>query len=211
MIILLGSQKGGCGKSTLSTNIAAALASQGKDVILVDADRQGTASNWIAERETLEGVPTVFSVQKYDSIKTTLLDLASRYEYVVVDSAGRDSAELRSALLAADLLIIPSRPSQADLDTLDHVAKMVTMAKDFNEGLKVKVVLTMCPTNPSIKELEQSKEYLADFPEFELTGTFISDRKIYRDALSDGKGVIELDNKKAKNEITSLINEVVSG
>lgn len=49
-ILLIGSQKGGCGKSTLAANISAALAHAGKDVVLVDADRQCTAANWAGDR-----------------------------------------------------------------------------------------------------------------------------------------------------------------
>ena len=107
MIILIGSQKGGCGKSTTAANICAELARQGKDVILVDADRQGTASNWVTDRNGQENLPVVHSIQKFDNIRETLLDLAKRYEYVVVDSAGRDSRELRTGMTAAHVLLVP--------------------------------------------------------------------------------------------------------
>jgi len=60
MILLIGSQKGGCGKSTLATNIAAALSVQKKDVMLVDADRQGSSSNWFLDRSENTAVPQVY-------------------------------------------------------------------------------------------------------------------------------------------------------
>jgi len=101
MIILLGSYKGGCGKSTLATSLAAMLAGAGGDVVLVDADKQSTASTWAADREADPSLPAVACVQKYDNIRQTLLDLDRRYSHVVVDCAGHDSKELRTGMTAA--------------------------------------------------------------------------------------------------------------
>ena len=210
MIILIGSQKGGCGKSTTAANICAELARQGKDVILVDADRQGTASNWVTDRNGQENLPVVHSIQKFDNIRETLLDLAKRYEYVVVDSAGRDSRELRTGMTAAHVLLVPFRPSQPDLDTLPKLNDIITQALDINEALRPCAVLTMAPTNPVINETQEAKDYLADFPILNLLNTVIRDRKIYRDCMSEGKGVVEMDNGKAKAEIQCLVQELIS-
>lgn len=208
MIILLGSQKGGCGKSTLSTNLSAALASSGHDVVLVDADRQGTAARWCADREAAETKPTIHCVQKYENIKSTLTDLAARYEIVIVDTAGHDSQELRTAALAADTLVIPFRPSQPDLDTISHIARVVETTKDFNEKLRALAVITMAPTNPSVKEIDEAKQFFDDCPNINLMSTIIHDRKTYRDCIAEGLGVIEKDNAKAKDEISQLIEEI---
>ena len=129
MIILIGSQKGGCGKSTLAVNIAAELARLKKDVCLVDADRQGTSSRWSQDRAGSSYAP-VHCVAQFDNIHATLKDLGTRYGFVVVDVAGRDSRELRTGMLAADILLTPFRPSQPDLDTLPHLVEVATQAKD---------------------------------------------------------------------------------
>ena len=125
MILLIGSQKGGCGKSTTTASICAALAGQGKDIVLVDADRQATAANWANDRQQEENLPPVHCIQKYDNIRPTLIDLDKRYEYVVVDAAGRDSRELRTGMTAAHILIVPFRPSQPDLDTLPYMLSLI--------------------------------------------------------------------------------------
>ena len=130
MIILIGSQKGGCGKSTTAVNICAELASLGNDVVLVDADRQCTAANWISDRLSKPNVPKVHCVQKYDNIRETLLDLNQRYGFVVVDAAGRDSRELRTGMTACHVLIVPFRPSQPDLDTLPKLREIISQAID---------------------------------------------------------------------------------
>jgi len=209
MIILIGSQKGGSGKSTTSVNIAALLAGKGKDVVLVDADRQSTAANWASDRDELEDVGKVHCVQKYDNIRETLSDLKGRYEYVVVDAAGRDSKELRTGLTAADILVIPFRPSQPDLDTLPKMVELIDQAKDFNPDLEVYGLITMAPSNPMVNEAKEAKAYLSDYPDIKLLKTIIRDRKVYRDAMSEGLGVVEMKNPKAKEEVQLLVNEVL--
>ena len=209
MIILFAGQKGGSGKSTLASNAAAWLANKGRDVMLVDADRQGTCSRWSEYREEDSNLPAVQCVQKYERITAALKDLDSRYEYVICDVAGRDSTEMRSAFLAADIAHHPFRPSQADLDTLPHVAEIVAAAADLNPGITCYAMLTMAPTNPVINEAKEAADFLQDYPELKTLQTIVRDRKAYRDALSEGKGVCELKNEKAAAEIEALMNEVV--
>lgn len=207
MIILLGSQKGGCGKSTIAINIACSLANLGKDVVLVDADPQQNAANWVKDREQTT-LPKVHCIQRYGDIKNTLKDLNQRYEDVVVDVAGHDSKELRTAMLVADVLIVPFRPSQLDLDTLPHLSEVIDQALSFNDALKVYGLLTLAPTNKANKEIGQANDYLADFPLLKPLMTVIHDRKIYRDVLADGKGVVEANNAKASTEFKALMQEL---
>ncbi|ESK36590.1 hypothetical protein P256_02502 [Acinetobacter nectaris CIP 110549] len=208
MILLIGSQKGGCGKSTIAINIAAFLASSDKDVVLVDADRQQSSANWVKDRDETD-LKKVHCIQRYDDVKSTLKDLVNRYEYVVVDVAGHDSKELRTAMLVADKIIVPFRPSQFDLDTLPHLTEIIDQAQSFNQHLKAFGLLTLAPTNPSVSEVQQASEYLADFPIFTALQSVIHDRKVYRDSISEGKGVTEANNPKAKNEFESLMREIL--
>jgi len=209
MIILIGSQKGGAGKSTTAINVCSMLANQERDVVLVDADKQATAANWAAYRAENEALPVVHCVQKYDNIRQTLLDLDKRYEYVVVDAAGRDSRELRTAMTAANIMIMPLRPSQADLDTLPTMQEIITGAKDINPTLKVYGLLTMASTNPVVKEESEALEFLNEYAEIIPLKTIIRERKVYRDAMSSGNGVNELTNSKAKREMESMLEEIV--
>ena len=209
MIILVGSQKGGCGKSTTTASICAALAVQNKDVVLLDADRQATAANWASDREQDDTLPPVHCIQKYDNIRSTLIDLDKRYEYVVVDAAGRDSRELRTGMTAAHILIVPFRPSQPDLDTLPYMQEVITQAQDLNPDLQVVGLLTMNPTNPSVNEEAEAREYFQEFPIIKPLATMIYDRKVYRDSMSFGRGVTEMKNPKAKTEIENLLREIL--
>ena len=207
MITVICSQKGGTGKSTLATNLCVFLAKEGRDIVLVDGDRQETASNWVSDRDDNPELMKVHSVQKYDNIKSTIQDLSSRYEYVIVDVAGHDSKEMRTALLAADIALVPTQCSQPDLGTLHKLEKIIDQAKEFNEKLQVFTLFSRTPTNPCIKEIKEAREYMDDL-NLQVLNTCISERKVYRDAIKQGKGVLELGNSKAINEIKSLVEEI---
>jgi len=207
MIIILGSQKGGCGKSTIATNLAAVAAHNGRDVVLLDTDSQCTSATWAADREETSASP-VACVQRVGNITATAKELDNKYDLVIIDAGGRDSQELRTGLLAADLLISPFKPSQADLDTVFQLSDVVRQAQDFNTSLKAMAVLTMSPTHPANTEIQVSKDYLSEH--MTVLDCLLYDRKAYRDALSMGLGVIEHTDKKAQNEITALYNEITN-
>ena len=212
MVIVIGSQKGGVGKSTIAVNLCTVLAHQGKDVILVDSDRQSSSSNWAEDRSENPNLPQVNFVQKYDNLRATLKDLNTRYEYVIVDAAGRDSKELRTSLVVANILLMPVRPSQFDLDTVPTMQEMVAEVKEeLNPDLKFKAVLSMVSTNPVIHEADEAEKYLLDCNDIELLKVTISERKVYRDSIYAGRGmgVIEMDNAKAKKEMTNLVKELL--
>jgi len=208
MILLFGGEKGGTGKSTLSTNLAVWLAQQGGDVILVDTDRQRTASHFV-ERRNLDGdLPTVHCAEKYGNVYDTVKDLAGRYDHVLVDAGGRDSEELRTAMVAADKLYVPLKASQPDLETSVHMNELVKLARGLNMGLEASLVISMGPTHPAVHEDQEAQEILAELPEFRMSGVVVRERKVYRDAMADGRGVVEMGNDKAVDEIEGLAKEI---
>ena len=208
MIVLLGGEKGGTGKSTLATNLAVWLAKKGVDVILVDTDRQRTSSHWVNRRNQAADLPQVHCSEKYGNTFDTIRDLARRYDQVIVDAGGRDSEELRTALVAANLLYCPLKASQPDLETSVHMNELVKLARGMNQGLKAFGIISMGPTNPAIHEAQEAKEILTELPEFTLSEVIIRERKVYRDAMAEGRGVAELGNAKATAEIEQLAREI---
>ena len=210
MILLLGGEKGGTGKSTLATNLAAWLAAQGRDVILVDTDVQRTAANWVDRRNLLNGVPAVQCAERRGNVFHALRDLAKRYEEVIVDAGGRDSEELRTALVAAHRVYVPLRASQPDLETSLHMNELIQLARGMNPGLEARVIICMAPTNPAVRETSDAQELLTGLSEFTPSMVTIGERKVYRDAMTEGRGVIELNNDKAILEIEGLVKEIYS-
>ena len=207
MILLIGAEKGGVGKSTLASNLAVHLAREGVEAVLVDTDTQATCARFVERRHEMTGRPELYCVQRTGDVAPTLRDLATRYQVVIVDAGGRDSKELRTAASVADLLLTPVRASQADLETLPKVNELVGLARGFNPALQAYAVLCMAPNNPVIREVDDARELLADFDQLMLAGTVIRDRKVYRDAMLAGCGVVELDNGQAKAEIQLLAQE----
>lgn len=207
MILLVGAEKGGVGKSTIATNLAVQLAHEGADVLLLDTDAQATAARFIERRNEAGILPAIQCLQRTGDVSAALRDLSRRYQIIVVDAGGRDSKELRTAAAVADLLITPIRASQADLETLPKMNELVGLARGFNPNLQAFAVLSMAPTNPQIRETEEARELLVEFDQLSLADTVIRDRKVFRDALLAGRGVVEMDNGQAKAEIQLLAQE----
>lgn len=207
MIVLVGAEKGGVGKSTIASNLAVHLAHNGVDVVLFDTDGQATCARFIERRDEAGIGPSVPCVQRTGDVSATLRDLGKRYQVIVVDAGGRDSREMRSAMAVANLLLVPTRASQADLETLPKVNELIGLARGLNPELKACAVLSMAPSNPVIREVEDARELMAQFDQLELADTVIRDRKVYRDALLSGHGVVERDNSQARAEIQLLAQE----
>ena len=191
MVLLVGGEKGGTGKTTLATNLAAVRAG-GRDVLLVDTDKQGSASYWTAIREEHEGLPAVSCVQVFGkSVTNQLQDLAGRYDDLIVDAGGRDSVELRAAMVAADRLVIPMQASQFDAWTMDQMNDLVDQAQAINADLRALVVINRASPHPKVREADELQELLADFENLDFGEVVLHDRIAFRRAASDGCSVLE--------------------
>lgn len=208
-LIVVGGQKGGTGKSTLATNLAVALTRAGRATLLVDTDRQLTASTWADVRQLDSALQAITCVQKSGSLYQVLVDMTTRFDAVIVDAGGYDSMELRTAIVAADHLYSPVRASQSDLWTLEAMTKLLTEARGLNPELGAHLVLSMAPTNPSITETRDAQRLLAEYPGFAVCQSIIRDRKAFRDAMCQGRGVQELVDLKATAEMNALVSEVM--
>ena len=114
MILVVGGEKGGVGKTTLATHLAVMQKGRERTVVLVDADPQGTASTWADARKERDVLRLPCLSLRGGKVHVELQELAQHYEDVVLDTGGADSQEFRSALLAADTLLLPLRPGSFD-------------------------------------------------------------------------------------------------
>ncbi len=218
MIIVVGGTKGGTGKSTLVTNLAAIAVGQELDSLLVDADRQASASAWVTVREEAKsGLIRVSSVQKYGGLALTneLKSLAKKYEYIFVDAGGYDSEELRASMLAADKLYIPIRPAQFDVWTLPRIIKIVEESKLYNPDLQAYFIINGAHTHPNVKEAEEVMELAREIEAVQFCRTVIHHRRAFSKAPAAGMAVTELPARerddKAVEEITNFYKEVIRG
>ena len=203
-IYVIANQKGGVGKTTLSTNLAVALSKKGKTT-LVDGDDQQSSIKW-SKRRLQDSITTI---ALKDNLKEELQQLKQNNKYIVLDVAGRDSAEFRSALLTADVLIIPTQPSQTDIEVLPFVLRLVNTAKQVNKNLKTFVVLNKAPTNNKSTEIDAALELLQQVKSVKTLNTNLRDREQFRDAMIEGKSVLEMGSSKAKDELNEFLVEIL--
>jgi len=210
MITLVGGNKGGSGKTTTAVNIAISLALRGVDVCLVNADLQRTAAKHHAEREAAGIEPAITLIEKFENLTQTLRALDEKYPHVIVDVAGRNSREFITGGVVADQIIAPLQCSQPDLDTLVELEQQVEAMRDLNPELKVFCLQSMATTNPVLRGNERKEflEYLEEFPTIQALQSVICFRKVYRDCMSNGTGVMETNNEAAKLEVEQLMKEV---
>ena len=205
MIILIGSEKGGTGKSTTSQNLIYWLSSKCKSVLAVDADSQGTLTKWCDNRDDA-GFSYIPCVQKTGRITNALKEMDRKYDYTICDIGGRDSPEFRSALVVADICLCPFKASAVDMQTLEKMDDVINVATDLNQKLKVFSYLNMCSTNPKVhNETQLLIKSFEEYPALNIMkSNLVSDRKVFRDVFEPGMSVFEETNSKAIGEIGSL-------
>lgn len=207
MILLVGIEKGGTGKSTIATHLATLRASEGHEVLLIDADKQMTSSYWAAQRDEQDSLARIVCIQKRgNAIHRDINDLATKYEDIIIDAGGQDSKELRAAMIVADVLCIPFQPSQPDIWTLETMDQLIDQAQALNPNLQVFTIINRASTHPLVPETDEAISCLADFPRLPFSDVVIHERRAFRKAMTLGSAVTELDNKdqKAIGEITHL-------
>lgn len=212
MIVMIGGIKGGTGKSTIASNLAAYAANEGADVLLLDVDPQASAYKWVTRRqENHPDAPPVHKAQASGRVFDVIRDVSGRYEHIVIDSGGHASDSMKSAMLGAHKLYIPMRPSQADLETVGEMMAILQDVRAFNGCLQAHSLLSMAPTNPTIQEAYEAREALNGVADLILSEQIIHDRKVYRDAFFEGVGVVEMTSNKGAPEIQLLGQEVFNG
>lgn len=210
-VIVIGGEKGGTGKTTLAVNLAVERA-RTRSVLLVDADKQGSASQWAAIRSQQGRHSSgITCVAVYgDRLSDQVRELAARWDDVLIDTRGADAPELRSAMLVADLLVTPVQASQFDLFAMGTTNALVAQARGFNRGLQALAVINRAPTHATASDADDAREALGELPNYRIADSIIRERKAFRRCASLGCSVAELDplDSKAALEMAALAAEV---
>lgn len=209
-IITVGSTKGGVGKTTLALNIAIARALAGRDVWLIDADRQGTASTALAIRGEAGKQPAIATAHYPDGsqLRTQLLHQRGKFQDIVIDAGGRDSTALRAALVLSDLVLVPFQPRSIDVWAVADIATLIEEARAVRDGLQALGVLNMADTAGS--DNEDAAAALIDYPAINYLATPIRRRKSIANAAGNGMSVLEQTPRddKAIAELNALIQAI---
>jgi len=192
-ILLVGSEKGGVGKTSIALNLSVMRARAGHPVLLVDADKQASAAMWCSLRSEGGFMPPLVCVQKLGRIGADLVQLSENYE-ICVDAGGSDSVELRHSIAVADIWLMPERVGQLDLFVMAKMAQILTDIKErMGRSPSVHILLNAVP--PSTKEAEEAREALTEFEDFPVLDSMLVERVTMRRAVRLGCAVVELTGK----------------
>lgn len=194
-VIMVGTEKGGVGKSTYCQNLAVIRVSLDKRVAIFDLDGQGTTTKWALRRADNPDL-TQIHVERWprekrlteEDFAEVLGRLVDEYDDVFIDVGGKDSDGFRFGLAVADKVIAPLIPSPADLDTVPDLHELLGT---FKKKVDVRVVL-----NQADKRKRMTKSMLKQMGDFKdrlpLMKHLVGARESYKFALAQGKGVTEL-------------------
>ena len=215
-VIAVLNQKGGVGKSTLSTNLSTAYARRGRKTLLADADSQGTARNWRSTGPTTEeqgaAFPDVVGADTAESIETlTGTEVAGAFDVVVIDgppgvSKGGPGEVTVAALKAADLVLIPVRPSGADLWATSDLAELVQTRQDATGAPDAAFIVMQADSRTNVAEEIGGALGKLGLPALDARCGF---RVAYTKALGQGVAVEDVKpSGKAAEEIEAIAKEI---
>lgn len=211
-IVAIANQKGGSGKTTVAMQLAGTLGYRQNRVLVVDADPQGTATRWAASADDDNPFPAAVvglsaaSTKVHREVKKFVND----YDYIIIDCPpAADSPIPQSALLIADLALVPIIPSPLDMWAAVGIRQTIENMSAINEMLKARLIINQCQPRTTL-----AKETLEILPEFgiERLKTIVRQRQVYRQSAVFGQTVHDLGSKakEAIREINGLTDEVLA-
>src|SRR5690625_947556 len=212
MVVLVGGKKGGTGKSTIATNLAALRVEKAghKNLLLIDTDSQGSTADWTYYRKE-SGKDGIECIQLFEKRIVTEIDSkAKRYEDIIIDAGGRDSKELSYSMTVADVMLVPVGASQYDLNTIVDIDELLEQVRTINPDLTCYVIINNFPNHAKLTEGEEGIEFLKQFDNVIPIEFIIHHRISFNRTAKEGLGVNELTNNgtiadpKALDEITKL-------
>ncbi|MEJ2693775.1 MAG: AAA family ATPase [Candidatus Thiodiazotropha sp.] len=200
MITVIGSLKGGSGKSTVTFNLAVWLEMAEAEVLVVDADPQATLSD-VAEVRMEEGYEPFLNLRDASALSRKKLQ---GYDEVLVDVGTSDIKSMKLALALADRVVIPVPPSQADIWSTQRFLKFLDDAVD-GERPELISFINRADTHHAIRESDEAAAALVTLPGIRFIKHRLCQRTVFRRSFSEGLTVYELEPRgKGSKEFYAL-------
>jgi chromosome partitioning protein len=207
MIVACVAQKGGVGKSTIAIALGAEGVARGLKVLLVDADRQATVRTWGATAaDNGHPTPTLIAMDATMHRPGQLDRIAGSYDLVLIDCPARIGDVPASALMIADLVLLPTGPSGADTWALAESLDLLTKARTFRPELRAAIVITK-QTRTALGRGVREALAGAGVP---VLRTELGYRVAYQEAINLGRGVTAYDRGEAALEVRRLFDELMA-
>lgn len=207
-VIGVGGEKGGAGKTTLATNIAALAAQRGLRVGLLDSDAEKPdAYGWHLRRSQLAVLPQLMCKRAGGDIDDAIIAMREATDLLVIDTAGIDSPELRYAVAYADVFFAPFNPSRFDWDTCQKVGSIVALARPFNPGLRAHSVLAGVSNHRNSRSTQRARAALSKSSVLPCLDAAMHMLEVWRDCADSGRGVCDTEVAKARADIEAITDE----
>lgn len=190
MITMVGSLKGGSGKSTVTFNLAVWLTMADQRVLAIDFDPQATLTD-VADVRREEGWEPAVTVVRRDALKDIDLD---QYDEVVIDVGTADMDSLKHAVRLADRIVVPVPPSQADIWSTQRFIRFIhAIAAEQDEEPKILGFINRGDTHTAVRESDEAAAALVALPGIKYLKPRVAQRTVFRRSFSEGLAVFELD------------------
>jgi chromosome partitioning protein len=202
--VTIAQQKGGAGKTTIAAQLAVAFARSGRRVGLLDIDPQGSLAAWFDIRKALvdeDGGGITFVQAAGWRLSTELDRLKRAVDLVLIDSPPHAETEVRIAVRAADLILVPMQPSPMDLWATGPTLEMARKEKS-----PAMMVFNRTPARGKLVDAVRRKIREAEVP---VAQAVLGNRVAFAASMMEGKGVAESNPRHtATKEIKALADEI---
>lgn len=213
MVISIINEKGGSGKTTIAVNLATRFNQlEGGDVVLVDSDPQRSVEHFLNFRDENAPLPFNSMARLGETLAKEIRAIQSKYKTIIIDTGGRDSKEMRQALIISDIIVVPIIPSGLDISVFEKMINLINEAKIINENLVPFIVISKASPNPFLeKKINDLKEYLVgkNLQDFVMADSILFEREAFKNAIFEGKGITEMsEESKAKDDFLAFFEEL---
>lgn len=204
-IISVLNEKGGTGKSTVATNLATILHREGKRVVLLDCDPQGTSRDWRDASPDDADLPPVLGVDRPQMLASSLNGINA--EIVIIDSPAKAESMSAAIVRATHVALLVIQPSGPDLWASGAAVKLIQAKREMGGEIDAAFLVNRTSGSTKLSKLVKNGDWNT-YEGIEKLDSSIGNRAVFATAMTDGLSVLDYSDAKAKEEIKSVVQEL---